>query len=151
MIFSIQKLRFNTEVFISEIILSFCFCLVLILRALFHPPKFKNMSEFISVNDASKMNADFRTIRELMLQTTYQGNNTLPICETFDKEQVLEMLGQTDCVALRVYLGLNDDTRVVAVLVGVNDEDEDILGNEYVLERGTRCPLECPPSSALNS
>ena len=41
--------------------------------------------------------------------------------------------------------------QVCSVLVGVDDEDEDMLGNEYVLERGQRCPEECPPPSALNS
>ena len=109
------------------------------------------MSEFISVNDASKMNGDFRSIRESMLQTSYQGNDTLPICETFEREQVLAILNQTDCTGLRVYLGLNTSTQVCSVLVGVDNEDEDMLGNEYVLERGQRCPEECPPPSALNS
>ena len=109
------------------------------------------MSEFISVDDASKMNGDFRSIRESMLQTSYQGNDTLPICETFEREQVLTILDQADCTGLRVYLGLNTNTQVCAVLVGVDDEDEDMLDNEYILERGQRCPEECPPPSVLNS
>lgn len=109
------------------------------------------MSEFISVTEASSMNANFRAIRESMLDASYQGNDMLPICETFEKSEVLTILNQTGCTGLRAYLGLNEAGQVNLVLVGVNENDEDMLDNSYVLERGIRCPEECPPRSSLNS
>lgn len=107
-------------------------------------------SSFITVSKAAEMAASYRSQRESMLDSSYQNNITLPICETFDKSQVQTILNQNDCASFRVYPGMDENNRVVLMLVGVNSNDEDILGDSYVLERGIRCPEECPPKSALN-
>jgi hypothetical protein len=123
------------------------------------------MSDFIPVNQAAKMNAFFRTNRELILKPEYQGQNILCICETFEKEQVADLLNKPGCEFFRIYYGMDDAMKVHAILCAVDENNADILylqgettaalenGNTdgFVVEMGQRCPEECPPPSVLNS
>jgi len=119
------------------------------------------MSSFILLADAKEMTARFRQHRENILDTFYRDQDILPVCETFDKSQVEALLNRTGCSALRCYYGMDEDYRVHLVLVGVNTEDEDMLppgtlteeeeDDDYLIERATRCPPNCPPESDLNS
>jgi hypothetical protein len=122
------------------------------------------MSDFIPVNVAAAMNADYRTNRELILKTEYQGKDILCICETFQKGQVQTLLDKSGCAALRVYYGMDDSMKVHAVLCAVDENNADILppktevrsrsltvdGDDFTLENAQRCPEECPPPSQLN-
>jgi hypothetical protein len=109
------------------------------------------MSEFITVLDGAKLTKDYRESREDILASG-KPVNILPICETFDKSHIETLISNPDCAALRVYFGRDVDGNVVLVLVGVNEEDEDIIdGACAVLDRAKRCPFICPPSSPLNS
>lgn len=82
------------------------------------------------------------------------------ICETFDAADVRQLLDERGCAFLRIYLGRKDDNTVVAVLVGADEEEIDILpsvssiteetGSGTILEDGFRCPQFCPPPSPLN-
>jgi hypothetical protein len=58
----------------------------------------------------------------------------------FHGDQVLKMLGQPGCVAMRVYYGLNADGTGTVVLTGVDSADNDITGG-VLLEWGFPCPL----------
>jgi hypothetical protein len=119
------------------------------------------MTHQISLNEAITMTSTYRTYREEILKTEYQGLKILPICETFDKTEVNQLLSEEGCSKLRIYYGMDENKNVHAILVGVNVNDEDILPasnslsateeEEILLERAVRCPENCPPESSLNT
>lgn len=118
-------------------------------------------NHLISVTDATSLISTFGSEKESMLATNFQDNGTLPVCETFDRAAFDIILGDTDCTGVRIYLGMDTNSKVRLVVVGVNSSDEDIMipaehslnPNDFdcVVEDGTRCPTTCPPPSALNS
>jgi hypothetical protein len=67
----------------------------------------------------------------------------------FHAMQVLELLQQADCVALRVYLGLENDGMTL-ILVGVDDTEQDMTQG-LILEEPFKCPPICSTASPLNS
>jgi hypothetical protein len=113
------------------------------------------MSQFISLQDAVTMTSSYRQNKEAILSNSYKNQNILAVCETFDKNYIDSVLGQTDCQKLRVYYGMDTDSKVHAIIVGVDSNGNDILPkgstDAYIVEQGERCPADCPPSSALNS
>jgi hypothetical protein len=115
------------------------------------------MSHFITLAEASAMTARYRNYKEAILDTNYKGNDTLPNHETFDAEEILTILNQNGCKSLRIYYGMNpEEYKTHAILVGVNEENEDMLpaneeaSNTQIAERGFRCPTICAAASALN-
>ena len=118
-------------------------------------------NHLISLDEAIDMTSLYRREMNTILATQYQGQNILPVCETFDKAAFDSLLAETGCTAVRIYYGMSDDLKVHAVIVGVNSNNEDILPSSVsmltreddplVLEEATRCPDDCPPSSSLNS
>lgn len=101
------------------------------------------------------------------LTTSYRNNRPADffISETFDAANVQQILVQPDCQYLRIYLGRKADQSVVAVLVGADSQQADILpsseavpaeaavadnANGVILEDGYRCPEFCPKPSPLN-
>ena len=114
------------------------------------------MSDFIVLSEAIDMTRLFRGMKESILHGDYQGLQILPQCETFDAAQVKSMLGNTNCVGMRIYYGMDENKKIHGILVGVDNEGKDILpeneqAGNYILERGIRCPDNCPPTSPLNS
>jgi hypothetical protein len=118
-------------------------------------------NHLISLDEAIAMTALYRQQMNTILATQYQGQNILPVCETFDKAAFDSLLAETGCTAVRIYYGMSDDLKIHAVIVGVNSNNEDILpsaagtletdSDPLILEEATRCPDDCPPSSPLNS
>jgi hypothetical protein len=109
------------------------------------------MSQFIYLTEAEQMTAKYREARQDLLGSEV-SLNTLPICETFERSHIENIFSNEDVVGLRAYFALNSDDQVTLVLVGVNDNDEDIIVGDYaILDRAARCPTICPPSSPLNS
>ncbi len=118
-------------------------------------------SNLIPVGDAAEMTSNFRSQKESMLTTGLRDAGTLPVCETFDRSAFDTILSDTNCTGVRIYLGMDSDSKVKLIVVGVNSSNEDImiaytnpgseLATDYVVEDGTRCPDDCPPSSSLNS
>ena len=122
------------------------------------------MNHFINLQMASAMATMYRANRELVLAAPYQNQNVLPICETFDRDAIDQLLDQTDCQALRIYYGMNEDFTVHAIVVGVDSNGADILPSggsvtlsaseteeDLIAENGARCPDVCPPTSPLNT
>ena len=68
----------------------------------------------------------------------------------FHAEQVLELLTQPGCVALRYYRGLDDAELPALILVGVDVEGADMTVGP-VLDLHIPCPPFCGPTSPLNS
>ena len=67
----------------------------------------------------------------------------------FHKDQVLELLNQPGCVALRIYYGHQADGTPALVLTGMDKEDKDVTGGT-ILEEHFPCPPYCDPESSLN-
>lgn len=113
---------------------------------------------FITLEKAKSLNERFRSKREIILEAEYKERDVLPFCETFSRDAIDAILSEDGCKAIRFYLGMEEDDKIVLVAVGVNDSDEDMLpetedsteDENKIMECGTRCPQACPPPSALN-
>ncbi len=122
-------------------------------------------NHLISLPVAVAMTTIYRANREAILANGYQNKNVLPLSETFDRSIIDDILGQTGCTALRIYYGMDESYLVHAILVGVNNENEDILPStqettsltmeedpgDIIGELSIRCPEDCPPDSPLNT
>ena len=108
------------------------------------------------------------TNHEISLQTAidmtsrYKGKRPInfPICETFEKTAIQKLLDTAGCASFRIYYGMKEeDQRVHAIIVGFDGDGKDILPitgiaadgtDPIIVENGTACPTDCPPSSDLN-
>lgn len=107
------------------------------------------------------MTTRYRQNRETILAASYQNQNILPLSETFDRAAFDALLAKTGCTRLRIYYGMDEDKKLHAIIVAVDDQNEDMLSQsaaltaedeeEDLLERGFRCPDDCPPDSPLNT
>lgn len=116
------------------------------------------MNQLISLQQAQQMTSRYRKEQEMILGVPYKGQNILPISESFDVAAFKTVLNQPGCKSLRIYYGMSEDLKVHAIIVGVNEKNEDILPAEGVnladppiIEEGIRCPPVCPSASPLNS
>ncbi|HEV7783333.1 MAG TPA: hypothetical protein VGO58_18785 [Chitinophagaceae bacterium] len=116
------------------------------------------MNQFISLETAVEMTSLYRQEKENILDPAYRNQNILARSETFDREVLDTLLAKTGCASVRIYYGMDKSLKIHAILVAVNENNEDILpsttgkalaGND-IGEQGYRCPEECPPPSALN-
>jgi hypothetical protein len=120
------------------------------------------MSQLIPLQQAVEMTTLYRKEKENILDPLFRNKNILALSETFDRSDFDIVLSEQGCVALRIYYGMDDSLKVHAIIVGVNDKDQDILpatemktpattgGDGSLIEEGTRCPDICPPGSSLN-
>jgi hypothetical protein len=118
---------------------------------------------WIPLEQAAAMTANFRKQKEDLVNPSLKGLDVLPFCETYKRTAIDALLNLNDCVGLRIYLGVPDNTsQIHLILCGVNSKGEDIYLTEistnnetsisnFVIEDGFRCPKVCPPPSALNS
>jgi hypothetical protein len=114
---------------------------------------------YISVAAAATMTARCRSEKEDILTTGNRNSGVIPICETFSRSALDAILSDTNCTKVRIYTAMDTDLKLRFVIVGVNEDDEDIFlsdtANESVIpsviENGIRCPDDCPVSSSLNS
>lgn len=102
----------------------------------------------ISLEDAQNMTSRYRNNINTILKTTYQNQNILPYCETYDRAPFDTILGLSNCTAIRIYFGMNEEMQVRALVVGVDENDEDILpdgeNDAVIIEYGRPCPDICP-------
>ena len=115
-------------------------------------------THFISVQTAAGMAATYRAQKENILDSTYRNQDILPLSETFNRNALDVLLAKTGCEGIRIYYGMDESLKVHAILVGVNEANEDILpaeslltDDDYIAEIGQRCPVNCPPESDLNN
>ncbi len=113
----------------------------------------------ITLDEAVKMTSIYSKEKENILAPEYKGQNILCTSETFDRSAFDALLAQADCKAVRIYYGMDEKLQIHAIAVGVNNKNEDLLpslkvsvtsGDPVIIEDGSRCPDECPPSSPLN-
>ncbi|TAG84869.1 MAG: hypothetical protein EAZ20_16385, partial [Bacteroidetes bacterium] len=123
--------------------------------------KNNTMSKPISLQQGIKMTSFYRIQKEQILAQAFQGKKILATCETFSRKSIEDLLAKSGCEKLRIYYGMDDGFKVHAILVAVNDADQDILppadsvisleADPYLWNDSRRCPDDCPPSSSLNS
>ena len=66
----------------------------------------------------------------------------------FHADQVKALLGQKGCVALRIYYGKHADGREALILVGMDENDQEMT--ELLDEFAFPCPPFCTDGSPLN-
>lgn len=115
-------------------------------------------SHLIDLTTAAGLTTRFRSNCNSILQTQFQSQDILPFSETFNRNDMDLLLAQDNCAAVRIYYGMDTDLKLHAVLVAVNEDNEDILpstilnnAEDIIVEEGQRCPIICPPQSPLNS
>jgi hypothetical protein len=116
------------------------------------------MNHFISLPEAETMTAKYRQERNNLLKSEFQNQNILPTCETYDKAAFQTLLNKPDCASIRIYYGMDENFKIHAIIVAVNEDNEDILpsssltgASDDLIDSGIRCPELCPPKSPLNS
>lgn len=116
-------------------------------------------NHFISLQTGIDMTTLYRQEKENILATAYKNQNILPLSETFERAAIDAILQQQGCTAFRIYYGMTENLLVHAILVGVNENNEDILPStqtsltneeDIICEQSIRCPEECPEPSPLN-
>jgi len=110
------------------------------------------------MDTAIDMTTMYRADKEAILATAWQNQNILPNSETFNRNALDTLLAIEGCEALRIYYGMDENSKVHAIMVAVNEDNEDILPQDnlvsetaVIVEEGQRCPDLCPPPSPLNS
>lgn len=123
------------------------------------------MAHSIPLAQAIQMTQQFRTLRETILKPEFSKLDVLPLSETFDREAFDRILSLRGCKKLRIYYGMDPQSKVHAIIVGVNEADEDMVSTSTAstttssglttdsidpTEDGIRCPPQCPRPSPLN-
>lgn len=116
-------------------------------------------SHSVPLHYAIQLTSRYRNNRELILDPDFKNRNILPLSETFNKSDILILLEHPESAGLRIYPGMDQENKVHAVLVAVNENNEDLLPNAgmltdddpVIIQEGQRCPVICPPDSPLNS
>jgi hypothetical protein len=100
-----------------------------------------NENHDISLNEAADLTQRFRENLPIIDHT---------IAEYFGKSALEELLDQNGCVGIRIYYGIDIEMKKRLVIVGVNNEGNDLYeGN--LMEVGQPCPPICSESNLLNS
>lgn len=66
----------------------------------------------------------------------------------FSKDAISHMLGQEDCVGIRIYNAIDDSSKRTYVVVGVTEDNKDLTGGDLA-EYVVGCPPRCPEDSSL--
>lgn len=121
-------------------------------------------SHVISLDKAKSMTSAYRANREKVLSKENQGQDILPLSETFNRRAFEQLMATPGCAGIRIYYGMDQHLKIHAVAVAVNESNEDLLPNSsgqaatsatdepVIIEEGQRCPPICPEKkSDLNS
>lgn len=100
-----------------------------------------NEDHEISIEAASALTKRYR-----------EENPTLIKGGFFGKKAIQQLLAQDACVGIRIYLGQGDDKVLKFVLVGVDEDENDLIGDGYsCMEYSIPCPNHCGVNNPLNS
>jgi hypothetical protein len=114
----------------------------------------------ISLDILKELTTRYNKNKTKILKDEFHDNGTLPTCETFDRAAFDQLLAQEGCVGIRIYFGMDEDLDVKLVVVGVNENDQDIrpatsnlkMRNVdttdeavFAFSDSVRCPPYCTP------
>ena len=127
------------------------------------------MNHEISIDKAVAMTTLYKQHKQKIKHQDFPGKTILPTSETFDRTVFDKILKQKGCSKLRIYFSMKDDLSVRLIIVGVDENDADMLptaestapnvlstttetttdegddGNGRVIaEEGISCPPVCP-------
>lgn len=111
---------------------------------------------FITLEQAKALTKKYRDEKEIILIPSLRNLGILPICESFNREEIEILLAKSGAEGIRIYMGMDEEQKVRIVLVATNSSEEDMLPDPSVsdsrdiVEEGVRCPHTCPPPSPLN-
>ncbi len=70
----------------------------------------------------------------------------------YSKDSITKLLDQAGSVGIRAYFGRKEDGQLCLVIVGVDSDGNDQIGNNFVcIDTGTQCPPNCSTPNILNS
>ena len=114
----------------------------------------------ISQDKLQELTSHYQKNKNNILKEEFHDKATLPTCETFDRAAFDQLLAQEGCVGIRIYYGMDEESNVKLVAVGVDENDQDILKANsninqiksaetdepvFALSDGLRCPPYCTP------
>lgn len=67
----------------------------------------------------------------------------------YGREILEKILTQENCKGIRIYYGISETGKRELVLVGANEDENDLL--DLVVDTSTPCPYACSNPNALNS
>lgn len=92
----------------------------------------------ITIGEASALTSQYR-----------ESNPNQTIAHFFGREILEQILEQSDCVGIRIYYGIDADGNRELVLVGADENENDIL--DLIADISTPCPKACSSPNPLNS
>lgn len=93
----------------------------------------------ITLADGSIMTADFRTKFPNETKAVYYSSSVFS-----------DLMAQEGCVGIRIYNAVDQEGNLTNVLVGVDDEGNDLV-NGAIYNKGGLCPTRCSKRNSLNS
>lgn len=66
----------------------------------------------------------------------------------FDKSLINDILIQDGCTGMRIYFGLDESNQHTAVIVGIDNNGDDML--DCIIDNGASCPINCSTPNDLN-
>jgi hypothetical protein len=99
-----------------------------------------NEGKKVTLQEAAEWTANYRK--------SVQSGQT--IAHFIGKNKLNELLEQENCVGVRIYYGLDENSEKNLVFVGA-DENENDLVDGVILEYSKRCPPICSNKNPLNS
>lgn len=128
---------------------------------------FMGANHFISLEKAKKLKNNFKEKKNQLIDPKIPSTDVIPDSETFDRVAIDRLLALPGCVGIRIYTGLDEEYKIRLILVGVNDQGEDLIipgtnteslttstilpTSGEVVEEGLRCPPVCPTTTILNA
>lgn len=99
-----------------------------------------NEDHSISLEAASELTKNYRDAEE---SSDIKGG-------FFGKSTIQRMLDQGGCVGIRIYYGREEDGTPRFILVGVKENEDDIVEGE-IAQASAPCPPNCGSTNELNS
>ena len=96
-------------------------------------------SNFISLNEAETLTYAYQ-------DSTLSEGQTIAV--KFTKSDLETLLGQNGAEGARFYFSLDDEDKLTLVIVAVDGDGNDMTDG-YLLDRGYKCPPDCPSGSPL--
>jgi hypothetical protein len=68
----------------------------------------------------------------------------------FGKDHFNAILEQSDCVGIRIYNGIDGNSKPVLIMVGAKANEDDLVDG-IIVDNGVPCPDRCGRANDLNS
>jgi hypothetical protein len=100
-----------------------------------------NEEHEITFTDAASLTAEYRSKNPYRKRGGY-----------FSRTAIETLLAQDGCVGIRIYFGCSSGNPQELIVVGVDENEDDLVGHNYVcMDNGICCPPHCGTDNMLNS